>query len=79
MGGKHADPYGLYRGDGPISAPLAAKTGVTSDDLAILRRSMQLMFEPVARPDAPRWRCAACTSSPTTTFSASSPPRCCST
>ncbi|MEV4254542.1 type I-C CRISPR-associated protein Cas7/Csd2 [Spirillospora sp. NPDC049652] len=45
MGGKHAVPYGLYRGHGHFSAPLAAKTGVTSEDLAMLWRSMQLMFE----------------------------------
>lgn len=45
MGGKHAVPYGLYLGYGHFSAPLAKKTGVTSDDLATLWRSMELMFE----------------------------------
>ncbi|MBA8956572.1 type I-C CRISPR-associated protein Cas7/Csd2 [Actinomadura namibiensis] len=45
MGGKHAVPYGLYRGFGHFSAPLAAKTGVTTDDLAMFWRAMQLMFE----------------------------------
>lgn len=45
MGGKHAVPYGLYLGHGHFSAPLARKTGVTSDDLATLWRAMELMFE----------------------------------
>jgi CRISPR-associated protein Csd2 len=45
MGSKHAVPYGLYRGIGHFSAPLAARTGVTSDDLAMLWRAMTLMFE----------------------------------
>ncbi|MFC4049056.1 type I-C CRISPR-associated protein Cas7/Csd2 [Actinomadura syzygii] len=45
MGGKHAIPYGLYLGYGHFSAPLARKTGVTSDDLAMLWQSMGLMFE----------------------------------
>ncbi|GAA4511445.1 type I-C CRISPR-associated protein Cas7/Csd2 [Nonomuraea ferruginea] len=45
MGGKHAIAYGLYRGIGHFSAPLAARTGVTSEDLAMLWRAMTLMFE----------------------------------
>jgi CRISPR-associated protein Csd2 len=45
MGTKHAVPYGLYRGFGHFSAPLAARTGVTSDDLAMLWRAFTLMFE----------------------------------
>lgn len=45
MGSKHAIPYGLYLGYGHFSAPLARKTGVTSEDLATLWRSMELMFE----------------------------------
>jgi len=45
MGSKHAVPYGLYRGIGHFSAPLAARTGVTSEDLAMLWRSMTSMFE----------------------------------
>ncbi|GAA2613894.1 type I-C CRISPR-associated protein Cas7/Csd2 [Actinomadura fulvescens] len=45
MGGKHAVPYGLYRGFGHFSAPLARRTGVTSNDLAMLWRAMELMFE----------------------------------
>ncbi|MFC4912982.1 type I-C CRISPR-associated protein Cas7/Csd2 [Actinomadura gamaensis] len=45
MGSKHTVPYGLYRAHGHFSAPLAAKTGVTSDDLATLWRAITLMFE----------------------------------
>ncbi|MBB5911264.1 CRISPR-associated protein Csd2 [Nocardia transvalensis] len=45
MGSKHTIPYGLYRGIGHYSAPLAARTGVTSDDLTLLWRSFTLMFE----------------------------------
>jgi len=45
MGAKHAIPYGLYRGYGHFSAPLAARTGVTSADLAMLWRAFTLMFE----------------------------------
>ncbi|MCX4626264.1 type I-C CRISPR-associated protein Cas7/Csd2 [Streptomyces sp. NBC_01443] len=39
MGSKHIVPYGLYRGAGHSSAPLAAKTGVTSEDLAAFWRA----------------------------------------
>jgi CRISPR-associated protein Csd2 len=45
MGSKHAVPYGLYHGIGHYSAPLAGKTGVTTEDLAMLWRAMTLMFE----------------------------------
>ncbi|MET8778976.1 type I-C CRISPR-associated protein Cas7/Csd2 [Nocardia sp. NPDC004654] len=45
MGSKHTIPYGLYRGVGHYSAPLANRTGVTSEDLALLWRSFTLMFE----------------------------------
>ncbi|WP_067665889.1 type I-C CRISPR-associated protein Cas7/Csd2 [Nocardia miyunensis] len=45
MGSKHTVPYGLYRGIGHFSAPLAKRTGVTSEDLAMLWRSMEWMFE----------------------------------
>ncbi|MFB7716233.1 type I-C CRISPR-associated protein Cas7/Csd2 [Nocardia sp. NPDC056100] len=45
MGSKHAVPYGLYRGIGHFSAPLAARTGVTSADLEMLWHAMTLMFE----------------------------------
>ena len=33
MGRKHIVPYGLYRAEGFISAPLAAQTGFTEADL----------------------------------------------
>ncbi|MEV5747175.1 type I-C CRISPR-associated protein Cas7/Csd2 [Actinoallomurus sp. NPDC052308] len=45
MGTKHAVPYGLYVGYGHYSAPLARRTGVTADDLAIFWRATTLMFE----------------------------------
>ncbi|NEB01999.1 type I-C CRISPR-associated protein Cas7/Csd2 [Streptomyces sp. SID13726] len=45
MGSKHIVPYGLYRGEGHFSAPLAARTGVTSDDLAMFWRAFALMFD----------------------------------
>jgi CRISPR-associated protein Csd2 len=45
MGAKHAVPYGLYVGYGHFSAPLAARTGVTSEDLATLWRAFTLMLE----------------------------------
>ena len=45
MGAKHAIPYGLYVGYGHFSAPLAARTGVTSEDLATLWRAFTLMLE----------------------------------
>ncbi|MFE1316368.1 type I-C CRISPR-associated protein Cas7/Csd2 [Kitasatospora phosalacinea] len=45
MGTKHIVPYALYRGSGHFSAPLAARTGVTGDDLAMFWRAFQLMFE----------------------------------
>ncbi|WP_411140938.1 type I-C CRISPR-associated protein Cas7/Csd2 [Streptomyces sp. x-80] len=45
MGSKHVVPYGLYKGTGHFSAPLATKTGVTSDDLAAFWRAFTLMFE----------------------------------
>lgn len=45
MGAKHAVPYGLYVGYGHFSAPRAAQTGVTSEDLAMLWRAFTLMFE----------------------------------
>lgn len=45
MGAKHAIPYGLYVGYGHFSAPLAARTGVTSQDLETLWRAFTLMFE----------------------------------
>jgi CRISPR-associated protein Csd2 len=45
MGAKHAIPYGLYVGYGHFSAPLAGRTGVTSQDLEMLWRAFTLMFE----------------------------------
>jgi CRISPR-associated protein Csd2 len=45
MGAKHAIPYGLYTGYGHFSAPLAARTGVTSQDLEMLWRAFTLMLE----------------------------------
>lgn len=45
MGAKHAVPYGLYVGQGHFSAPRAAQTGVTPQDLEMLWRAFTLMFE----------------------------------
>ncbi|QVQ53394.1 type I-C CRISPR-associated protein Cas7/Csd2 [Spiractinospora alimapuensis] len=45
MGNKHTVPYGLYRGIGHFSAPLAAKTGVTTADLDALWQAITMMFE----------------------------------
>ncbi|NYI98241.1 CRISPR-associated protein Csd2 [Streptomonospora nanhaiensis] len=45
MGTKHTVPYGLYVGFGHFSAPLAARTGVTSADLEAFWQSMTMMFE----------------------------------
>ncbi|GAA3472246.1 type I-C CRISPR-associated protein Cas7/Csd2 [Nonomuraea roseola] len=45
MGNKHMIPYGLYLGYGHFSAPLARRTGVTSQDLETFWRAMVLMFE----------------------------------
>lgn len=45
MGRKHVIPYALYRMDGYVSAYLAAKTGFTEGDLAVLWESLLNMFE----------------------------------
>lgn len=45
MGRKFTVPYGLYRCHGFISAPLAAQTGFTDDDLELLWKSLSEMFE----------------------------------
>jgi len=45
MGRKHTVPYGLYRSHGFISAPLAAQTGFSEDDLALLWEALLNMFE----------------------------------
>jgi CRISPR-associated protein Csd2 len=45
MGRKHIVPYGLYRVEGFISAPLAEKTGFGEDDLELLWQSLTNLFE----------------------------------
>ena len=46
MGRKYVVPYGLYRGEGYISANLARKTtGFTEDDLELLWQAIINMFE----------------------------------
>jgi CRISPR-associated protein Csd2 len=45
MGSKWTVPYGLYRTHLFYSAPRAAKTGVTSDDLAVLWQAVTNMFD----------------------------------
>ncbi|MBF0625606.1 MAG: type I-C CRISPR-associated protein Cas7/Csd2 [Magnetococcales bacterium] len=45
MGRKHIVPYALYRTEGYISAPLARKTGFSEEDLQLLWRALQEMFE----------------------------------
>lgn len=45
MGSKHIVPYGLYKGAGHFSAPLAARTGVTSEDMTVFWRAFTNMFE----------------------------------
>jgi len=45
MGRKHIVPYALYRAEGYISASLAAQTGFSEDDLAILWESLVNMFD----------------------------------
>lgn len=45
MGRKSIVPYGLYRVEGFISAPLAAKTGFNADDLELLWEALINMFE----------------------------------
>ena len=45
MGRKHIVPYGLYMAKGFISAPLAAKTGFTDEDLQLLWNALSNMFE----------------------------------
>ncbi|WP_431728559.1 type I-C CRISPR-associated protein Cas7/Csd2 [Verrucosispora sp. TAA-831] len=45
IGSKWTVPYGLYRQRLHYSALRATKTGVDSDDLALLWRSIMLMFE----------------------------------
>jgi CRISPR-associated protein Csd2 len=45
MGRKFTVPYGLYRAHGFISAHLAAQTGFTDGDLALLWEALGNMFE----------------------------------
>lgn len=45
MGRKHTVPYGLYRDHGFVSAFLARQTGFDEDDLELLWRSLESMFE----------------------------------
>jgi CRISPR-associated protein Csd2 len=45
MGRKSTIPYGLYRCHGFVSAPLAKQTGFSLDDLDLLWKSLEAMFE----------------------------------
>jgi CRISPR-associated protein Csd2 len=45
IGRKFIVPYGLYRAEGFISAPLAEKTGFSEEDLQLLWESLINMFE----------------------------------
>ena len=45
MGRKFIVPYGLYRAEGFISAPLAEKTGFSEEDLELLWEALINMFE----------------------------------
>lgn len=45
MGRKFTVPYGLYRAHGFISAPFAAQTGFSEDDLKIFWEALLNMFE----------------------------------
>ncbi|WP_019960726.1 type I-C CRISPR-associated protein Cas7/Csd2 [Woodsholea maritima] len=45
MGRKHIVPYGLYRANGFINAPLANQTGFDAKDLELFWTAMEQMFE----------------------------------
>ncbi|MDP2858061.1 MAG: type I-C CRISPR-associated protein Cas7/Csd2 [Bacillota bacterium] len=45
MGRKHIVPYGLYRAEGYVSAPLAEQTGFSQEDLELLWQAFDSMFE----------------------------------
>ena len=45
MGRKHIVPYGLYRAEGYISAPLAEKTGFNDEDTEMLWEALANMFD----------------------------------
>jgi CRISPR-associated protein Csd2 len=45
MGRKTILPYALYRAHGFLSPQLAAQTGFTTDDLELLKQSLNMMFD----------------------------------
>lgn len=45
IGRKHIVPYGLYRAEGFISAPLAAQTGFSEADLELFWKALMMMFD----------------------------------
>ena len=45
MGRKFTVPYGLYRVHGFVNPHLAEQTGFSEDDLALLWKSLEQMFE----------------------------------
>jgi CRISPR-associated protein Csd2 len=45
MGRKHTVPYGLYRSHGFISSFLARQTGFSAEDLELLLKALEQMFE----------------------------------
>src|SRR5262249_36227305 len=45
MGRKHTVAYGLYRAHGFVNPALAAQTGFTEDDLTLLWRALENMFD----------------------------------
>ncbi len=45
IGRKFNVPYGLYRCHGFLNASLAEKTGFSEDDLTLLKKALNLMFE----------------------------------
>ena len=45
MGRKHTVPYGLYRSHGFVSSFLARQTGFGNDDLELLFKALEQMFE----------------------------------
>jgi CRISPR-associated protein Csd2 len=45
MGRKNTVPYGLYVGHGFVVPPFAAKTGFSTDDLALVWEALEKMFE----------------------------------
>lgn len=45
MGRKNTVPYGIYKAFGFVSAHLAAQTGFSEEDLALLWRALEQMFE----------------------------------